>query len=135
MRGFLKALGILAVLLLVVVSAAFLGFAEAYRIPGNAMKPSLRPGDRVLVIRFVGPVKPDRHEIVAYEVQGERCGSGRESVFVHRIRRRDHVGRFIMRGDNGGESCDSRVLGPVPRGDLIGQVVAVYWPPNRWGFR
>jgi len=131
----LKAVGILAVVVLVVLGAAFLAFAEVYRVPGNAMSPSLRPGDRLLVIRFVGPVEPDRREIVAYNVTANRCGPGEESVFVHRVRRRDRQGRFVMRGDNRREACDSRELGPVPRGDLIGQVVAVYWPPSRWGFR
>ena len=40
-----------------------------------------------------------------------------------------------MMGDNRAESCDSRRWGSVPRGDLIGPVFAVYWPPNRIGFR
>jgi signal peptidase I len=34
-------------------------------------------------------------------------------------------------GDNRRDSCDSRRWGTVPRHDLIGKVVAVYWPPNR----
>jgi signal peptidase I len=38
---------------------------------------------------------------------------------------------YFMIGDNRGQSCDSRVWGPVPRGNLIGKVFAIYWPPAR----
>ena len=34
-------------------------------------------------------------------------------------------------GDNRTQSCDSRRWGSVPRGNLIGPVFAIYWPPNR----
>jgi signal peptidase I len=130
----LKLLVIAAVLLLVAVFVLFLVFAELYRVPGSAMSPSLHPGDRILVIRFAGPTNPDRGDIVAYNVMGDRCGSPGRVVFVHRLARR-RSGRFVMRGDDRRHSCDSRTFGPVPRGDLIGEVVAVYWPPSRWGFR
>jgi signal peptidase I len=58
--------------------------------------------------------------------------------------RRDHEsprewtvpkGDYFFMGDNRAESCDSRVWGPVPRQNLIGEVFFVYWPPNRIGFR
>jgi signal peptidase I len=44
-------------------------------------------------------------------------------------------GQYFFMGDNRIDSCDSREWGPVPRENLIGPVFAVYWPPQRIGFR
>lgn len=38
---------------------------------------------------------------------------------------------YFFMGDNRASSCDSRSWGTVPRGNLIGEVFATYWPPNR----
>jgi len=39
--------------------------------------------------------------------------------------------RFFVMGDNRPESCDSRVWGTVPRTDVIGKAVLIFWPPSR----
>jgi signal peptidase I len=44
-------------------------------------------------------------------------------------------GEYIMLGDNRTLSCDSRMWGTVPRGNFIGKVFAVYWPPARMSLR
>ena len=43
-------------------------------------------------------------------------------------------GHYFMMGDNRASSCDSRVWGTVPRGNIIGKVFAIYWPPQRIRF-
>jgi signal peptidase I len=44
-------------------------------------------------------------------------------------------GHFFMMGDNRGQSCDSRMWGAVPEENVIGEVFAVYWPPQRIDIR
>jgi signal peptidase I len=40
-------------------------------------------------------------------------------------------GSYFVLGDNRAGSCDSRRWGPLPRGKIIGRVIATYWPPSR----
>jgi signal peptidase I len=49
--------------------------------------------------------------------------------------RRIPKGQYFFMGDNRLQSCDSREWGAVPRKNIIGEVVAIYWPPNRWSIR
>jgi signal peptidase I len=44
------------------------------------------------------------------------------------------AGHYFFMGDDRVHSCDSRTWGSVPRGNLIGPVMLVYWPPNRISF-
>jgi signal peptidase I len=44
-------------------------------------------------------------------------------------------GQYVMLGDNRSSSCDSRRWGTVPRKNLIGPVIASYWPLSRISIR
>jgi signal peptidase I len=66
-------------------------------------------------------------------------GKRLKESYIH-ADRRDHSasqtwhvkqGEYFMMGDNRAESCDSRSWGSVPRHNIIGKVIAIYWPPNR----
>jgi signal peptidase I len=135
----LRPLGIAVVvilaLLVVAGVAGFVTVGKTYGVPGDSMAPSLRAGDRILVVRFGGPVEPEQGDIVAYRASGARCGPPGTVTLVHRVARVTRRGRFVVHGDNPASSCDSRMLGPVQRKDLVGEVVAVYWPPSHWGLR
>jgi signal peptidase I len=42
-------------------------------------------------------------------------------------------GQYFMLGDNRRQSCDSRIWGALNEGNIIGEVFAIYWPPQRIG--
>jgi signal peptidase I len=41
-------------------------------------------------------------------------------------------GSYFFVGDDRPHSCDSRIWGSVPRGNLIGPILVTYWPPLRF---
>jgi signal peptidase I len=84
-------------------------------------------GDRIAIRR--GHVI--RNGQLAREPFIAACGSGWECNLPREITvPSDAV--FLM-GDNRGMSLDSRFWGPVPVTRVIGQAVAVYWPPRDLG--
>lgn len=93
-------------------------------VSGPSMEPTLRAGDRLLVVRG-RPVK-------AGSVVALKDPNNSRRVIVKRVTavRREDV---IVRGDNPEASVDSRTFGPVPRSALLGTVVRRYAPAARAG--
>ena len=85
------------------------------------------PGERIA--QREGAVFVDGKRLAEAYLSRGRRGDG---TFPER---RIPDGEYFMLGDNRGQSCDSRVWGPVPRENIIGEVFAVYWPPQRIGIR
>jgi signal peptidase I len=55
----------------------------------------------------------------------------RESYRTRRI----PPAHYFVQGDNRGQSCDSRVWGPLPERNIVAKALLTYWPPGRIGFR
>jgi len=111
-----------------------------FKTPGNKPVCGTSQAGEVFVKRLIG-------------LPGEHVSERDGYVYINNVRlnepyiqasRRDHEpprewtvpqGEYFFMGDNRSQSCDSRVWGPVPRKNIIGEVFFVYWPPTRIGFR
>jgi signal peptidase I len=66
-------------------------------------------------------------------------GKRLDEPYVHAARRdvksyppqKIPAGQYFFMGDNRAQSCDSRAWGTVTRKAIIGDVFAIYWPPQR----
>ncbi len=85
-----------------------------YEVKGRSMEPSLREGDRVLLLRTKNMKKGD---VVVFAAAGRDC-----------IKRVASVTRssFFVEGDNKAESTDSRHYGAIHKKQVIGKVVWRY---------
>jgi phage repressor protein C with HTH and peptisase S24 domain len=93
------------------------------------MLPTLTPGDRVVVLRGIGPWRPairvDDLVALADPRDPDRTMIKRVVAF--------EGARLVVRGDNEALSTDSRHFGPVDAGGLRGRVIFRYHPEDRRG--
>jgi signal peptidase I len=106
-----------------------------YEVNGRSMVPAYAPGERLLVERVTYLVRPPRAgEVVVAQQPG---ADGRldlkrvvatpgQQAFVAGEVRRLGPDEWSIEGDNGGESTDSRRLGPVRRRDIFGRAWLKY---------
>ena len=93
------------------------GFAVVH---GRSMLPTLREGDRLLVLHGARP-RPGRTAVV-------RLPDG--VLAVKRVTRRDPGGWWVER-DNPAEGVDSWSVGAIPDRDVVARVLLRVWPRPR----
>jgi signal peptidase I len=128
-----------------VVTLRYLGFSPgrgdlvAFHTPALA-RVRCGTGPGAAVKRIVGLPGDTWSERAGYVyIDGRRL----DEPYVHASQRDDATispsrvpsGSYLVLGDNRTSSCDSRVWGTVPRKELIGKVVATYWPLDRMTIR
>jgi len=89
------------------------------------------PGEQVSIRlrRGAAFVSIDGEQLDEPYIEDDRRDIGPNEAF------RVPEGQYFVMGDNRSQSCDSRVFGSVPRGNLVGPLVAVYWPLDRMGLQ
>ena len=99
------------------------------QVAGESMLPTLLPGDRVLAIVGLGPLRP---AIRVGDLVALTDPRDPERTMIKRVAGFDGGG-VVVRGDNAEASTDSRHFGPVSRQTLKGRVVYRYHPESRRG--
>lgn len=89
-------------------------------VRGRSMLPTLREGDRLLVVHGASP-RLGRLAVV-------RLPDG--VLAVKRVTRREPGGWWVER-DNPAEGVDSWTLGAVPEPDVVARVLVRLWPRPR----
>ena len=94
----------------------------------ESMRPTLRPGDRLLVDRRAYRTRPPAVGEIVVAVDPEVPNRW----LVKRVAGVDPEGRSIeLRGDAVDVARDSRRFGPVPIDSVVGRVYRCYFPPER----
>jgi len=116
----------LSVLPLALALLAWLALRR-FVVRDTSMQPAFRPGDRLVIARWMRPRQGDA--VVVRDPE-------RPSTFlVKRVGRlAANNGDLVVQGDNPNVSRDSRHFGPVPRRLLVGRVVYRYLPAERRGW-
>jgi nickel-type superoxide dismutase maturation protease len=98
---------------------------DVVEVRGSSMLPTLRAGDRLVVIRLHRPPRPGEIVLAADPREGRR-------EVVKRVARVD-VDGVDLRGDNVAASTDGRVFGRVPTRVVRWRVALRCWPLDRLG--
>jgi nickel-type superoxide dismutase maturation protease len=96
---------------------------DVVEVRGRSMAPTLRPGDRLLVVR--APLRPG--DVV---LAPDPWHPGRE--LIKRVSAVDARG-VHLRGDNPEASTDARTFGAVPPAAVRWRALLRYWPLDRFG--
>jgi signal peptidase I len=114
-----------------VLVAAAVRSVHRVEVVGGSMAPTLRPGDRLVVVGrpLLHAPWPEPGAVVAVLDPTEPT-----RTLVKRVAAVDRrAGTLEVLGDARQASTDSRSFGPVPRSSLVGRAVYRYAPPARRG--
>ena len=107
-----------------VAGAVALRVVRRVEVTGASMRPTLEPGDRLLVL---AGRRIRAGDLVALADPREPA-----RTLVKRVGRVNEAGLTVL-GDDPGASTDSRSFGPVPRRTVLGRAVYRYAPGGRAG--
>jgi signal peptidase I len=119
--------------------------AEPIQVRGSSMRPTLLPGDRLLLnklaygLRLPGTTRwllrwgaPRRGDVVVLLMPGDGRSLVKrvvavpgDTLEVDGAPLRVPEGSYFVMGDNRGESCDSRAFGCVEAGHVLGRAAGV----------
>ncbi len=116
--------GALTVVIAAGVAASLVRLVRRVEVDGDSMRPTLRPGDRLVV------VAGRRARVGDLVTLPDPRAPSRQ--VVKRVITRDGA-TVMVRGDNPDASTDSRTFGPVPAESIGGRVVYRYHPADRRG--
>jgi signal peptidase I len=94
-------------------------------VEDTSMRPTLQPGDRLVVFQWA---KPRLGDIVVFREPDRLLTFG-----VKRVASRAPNGQVVVHADNPNVSRDSREYGPVRDELIVGRVVFRYLPAERRG--
>lgn len=106
------------------LAGAALAGVRRVEVAGDSMRPTLEPGDRLVLFR-IGRVRPGDLLAVPDPRRPDR-------VVVKRLAEVSADGLVVL-GDNAGASTDSRQFGAVARRAVRGRAVYRYAPDHRRG--
>ena len=107
-----------------VAGALGMGLVRRVEVSGASMRPTLEPGDRLLVLAWR---RIRAGDLVALADPREPA-----RTLVKRVGRVDDAILTVL-GDDPAASTDSRSFGPVPRRTVLGRAVYRYAPGERAG--
>jgi len=97
---------------------------EPKRVIGESMEPTLISGDLIIIDKLTYVYRrPAVGDVIAFWMSNEK-------VAVKRISEIEDQDIYVM-GDNTKVSNDSRSYGPIPREDVIGRALLIFFPIER----
>jgi nickel-type superoxide dismutase maturation protease len=98
-----------------------------FMVEDTSMRPTLQPGDRLVVLQWPS-AKLNRGDLVVLKEPDRQL-----TFAVKRVAGLEPNGDVIVHADNPNVSRDSREYGPVARQLIVGRVIFRYLPAERRG--